>query len=105
MVPFVVQLTGEYVLEILGTIGMGVPGLAAPGSADRRLYGEFIERNPDFFARAERRVVSYWSCYYRWKYEVFGTYPGSALMEAFRAAASEPAGVQWLRHTPPASAT
>ncbi|MFE4631570.1 hypothetical protein [Streptomyces mirabilis] len=23
------------------------------------LYGEFIERNPDFFARTERRVVSY----------------------------------------------
>ncbi|MET7977334.1 hypothetical protein ABZW44_30820 [Streptomyces mirabilis] len=105
VVPFVVQLASEYVLEILDTIGLGVPGLAAPGSADRRRYGEFIERNPDFFARTERRVVSYWSCYYRWKYEVFGTYPGSALMEAFRAAASEHAGVQWPRHTPPPSAT
>ncbi|MFD9285880.1 hypothetical protein ACFWD7_53540 [Streptomyces mirabilis] len=100
-----VQLAGEYVLEILDTIGLGVPGLAAPGSADRRLYGEFIERNPDFFARTERRVVSYWSCYYRRKYEVFGTYPGSALMDAFRVAVSEHAGVQWQRHTPPPSAT
>lgn len=37
VVPFVVQLAGEYVLEILDTIGLGVPGLAAPGSADRTM--------------------------------------------------------------------
>ena len=76
-------------------------GLAVPGSAERRLYGEFITRNPAFFARTERRVVSYWSCYYRWKYPVFGAYPGGALMEAFRAAASEQLGARWPRHTPP----
>ncbi|MFJ1899731.1 MULTISPECIES: hypothetical protein [unclassified Streptomyces] len=99
--PFVVQLTGEYVLEILDVIAQGLVGLAVPGSAQRRLYGEFIARNPAFFARTERRVVSYWSCYYRWKYAVFGTYPGCALMEAFRAAASEHVGARWPRHTPP----
>ncbi|MGW7041415.1 hypothetical protein ACWGDT_01565 [Streptomyces avermitilis] len=101
VVPFVVQLAGEYVLEILDAIGRGLPDLVAPGSVRRGLYGEFIVRNPAFFARTERRVVSYWSCYYRWKYAAFGTYPGSALMEAFRAAASEHAGVRWPRHTPP----
>lgn len=100
VVPFVVQLAGEYVLEILETIGEGLPDLSAPGSACRRLYGEFIVRNPAVFARMERRVVSYWACYYRTKYEVFGTYPGSVLMEAFRAAASEHAGTRWPRHTP-----
>ncbi|WP_329129464.1 hypothetical protein OG727_35835 [Streptomyces caniferus] len=101
VVPFVVQLAGEYVLEILEVIGQGLAGLAVPGSAERRLYGEFITRNPAFFARTERRVVSYWSCYYRWKYPVFGAYPGGALMEAFRAAASEHLGARWPRHTPP----
>ncbi|MFF7880686.1 hypothetical protein ACH40F_09635 [Streptomyces sp. NPDC020794] len=99
--PFVLQLAGEYVLEILDVIGRGLVGLAVPNSAQRRLYGDFIARNPAFFARTERRVVSYWSCYYRWKYTVFGTYPGCALMEAFRAAASEHVGVRWPRHTPP----
>ncbi|WP_030573947.1 hypothetical protein [Streptomyces aureocirculatus] len=99
-VPFVVQLAGEYVLEILEAIGQGLPDLAVPGSARRRLYGEFIVRNPAVFARTERRVVSYWSCYYRSKYEVFDAYPGSSLMEAFRAAASEHAGTGWPRHTP-----
>ncbi|RPK56885.1 hypothetical protein EES43_23210 [Streptomyces sp. ADI96-02] len=101
VVPFVVQLAGEYVLEILEAIGRGLPGLAIPGSAQRRLYGEFIARNPAFFARTERRVVSYWSCYYRWKYGTFGTYPGCVLLEAFRAAVVEQVGAEWPRHTPP----
>ncbi|MER5512839.1 hypothetical protein ABT052_47465 [Streptomyces sp. NPDC002766] len=100
VVPFVVQLAGEYVLEILEAIGRGLPGLAVPGSAQRRLYGEFIARNPAFFARTERRVVSYWSCYYRWKYGAFGTYPGCVLLETFRAAVVEQVGAQWPRHTP-----
>ncbi|WP_405721014.1 hypothetical protein OG607_09050 [Streptomyces sp. NBC_01537] len=100
VVPFVVQLAGEYVLEILEAIGRGLPELAVPGSAQRRLYGEFIARNPAFFARTERRVVSYWSCYYRWKYGAFGTYPGCVLLEAFRAAVVEQVGAQWPRHTP-----
>jgi hypothetical protein len=101
VVPFVVQLTGEYVLEILEVIARGLAGLKVPHSAQRRLYGEFIVRNPAFFARTERRVVSYWDCYYRWKYLEFGAYPGSVLLEAFRDAASEQAGAVWPRHTPP----
>ena len=54
------------------------------------------------FARTERRVVSYWDCYYRWKYPVFGTYPGSILAEAFRSAAS--AISSWERRTSGAAA-
>ncbi|WP_405667876.1 hypothetical protein OG379_37935 [Streptomyces sp. NBC_01166] len=100
-VPFVVELAGEYVLEIIESIGRGLPGLAEPGSTQRHLYGEFIARNPAFFARIERRVVSYWSCYYRWRYGAFGLYPGCVLLEAFRGAVVEQVGAQWPRHTPP----
>jgi hypothetical protein len=71
VVPFVVQLVGEYVLEILQAIRNGVPDLATPGSAPRLLYGEFVARNPSFFARTERRVVSYWSCYHRHQYPAY----------------------------------
>ncbi|MET7366435.1 hypothetical protein ABZS61_11490 [Streptomyces sp. NPDC005566] len=102
--PFVVQLAGEYVLEILEAIGHGLPGLAVPGSAQRKLYGEFIARNPAFFVRTERRAVNYWACHYRWKYPSFGTYPGCALLEAFRTAASEHTGMRWPRNAPPPSA-
>jgi hypothetical protein len=108
VVPFVVQLAGEYVLEIIQAIGRSLPGLAVPGSAQRRLYGEFIARNPAFVARTERRVVSYWSCYHRWKYGAFGTYPGCVLLEAFpgrcggtggRAVAAAHAAPRWWCRT------
>ncbi|MEU8545570.1 hypothetical protein AB0C81_00945 [Streptomyces roseoverticillatus] len=98
--PFVVQLAGEYVVEILEAISRGLPDLTVPHSAQRRLYGEFLARNPAFFARTQRRVASYWSCYYRWKYPWFATYPGSPLMEALRAAASKQTGKPWPRYTP-----
>ncbi|MDO0924079.1 hypothetical protein QQY24_00995 [Streptomyces sp. TG1A-8] len=100
-VPSLVRLAGEYVLQTIGSIGRGLPGLAEPGSTQRRLYGEFIARNPAFFARTERRAVSYWSCYYRWEYGAFGMYPGCVLLEAFRAAVVEQVGAQWPRHAPP----
>lgn len=39
VVPFVVQLTGEHVLQIREAIGRRLPGLAVPGSAPRQPYG------------------------------------------------------------------
>jgi hypothetical protein len=91
VVPFVVHLAGEYVLQIVNAIRDGLPELADPGSAQARLYGEFIIRNPQFFARTERRMVSYWSCYYRWQYREFGSYPGALLLGSLRRAAKEAA--------------
>ncbi|MFH9982220.1 hypothetical protein ACH4ND_23855 [Streptomyces sp. NPDC017179] len=100
VMPYVVQLVGEYVLEILEAIQHGLCDLPSERSAHRLLYGDFIARNPAFFATVERRVVSYWSCYYRWKFPVFGTYPGCRLLELLRAAATDRAGRRWPRHTP-----
>jgi hypothetical protein len=101
VVPFVVQLVGEYVLEILEAIRRDVPDLAAPGSAQRLLYGEFVARNLSFFARTERRVVSYWSCYHRHQYPAFGASPGCPLLTSLRTAAADLTGRPWPRHTPP----
>jgi hypothetical protein len=103
VVPFVVRLAGEYVLEIVQAIAHGLPDLAVPGSVHRGLYGEFVVRNPAFFALTQRRVVSYWTCYYRRTYPAFGTYPAAVLAEAIRSAASEAAGAEWPRHMPPVS--
>jgi len=100
VVPFVVQLAGEYVLEILESIQHGLSDLPSKQSAQRLAYGDFIARNPGFFARTERRVVSYWSCYYQWKFPVFGTYPGCRLLELLRATAIDRTGRPWPRHTP-----
>ncbi|MET8451709.1 hypothetical protein [Streptomyces sp. NPDC005209] len=98
--PFVVQLVGEYVLEILEAIRHDLSSLISVRSAHHLLYGDFIARNPAFFARTERRVVSYWSCYYRWRFPEFGTYPGCRLLDLLRAAATDRTGRPWPRHTP-----
>ncbi|MFD7223960.1 hypothetical protein ACFV9P_23540 [Streptomyces sp. NPDC059892] len=99
-VPFVVQLVGEYVLEILDSIQHGLSDLPSKRSAQLLAYGDFIARNPKFLARTERRVVSYWSRYYRWKFPVFSTYPGCHLLELLRAAAIDRTGRPWPRHMP-----
>jgi hypothetical protein len=57
--PFVVQLAGEYVVEILRTIDQGLPLL------DSSVYREFVRRNPVFLDLTEQRITSYWDCYYR----------------------------------------
>lgn len=101
VVPFVVQLVGEYVMEILEAVRSGISDVAVPGSAQRLLYGNFIARNPSFFARTERRAVSYWSRYYRHEYPAFGNYPGCPLLTTLRAAAADLTGRPWPRHTPP----
>ncbi|WP_421106260.1 hypothetical protein [Streptomyces sp. NEAU-S77] len=101
VVPFVVQLVGEYVVEILEAIRKGISDVATPGSAQWLLYGDFVARNASFFARTERRAVSYWSRYYRHEYPTFGTYPGCPILELLRAAAADRTGRRWPRHTPP----
>jgi hypothetical protein len=57
--PFVVQLIGEYVIEILRAIH----GSRALLSSD--IYAGFLKGNAAFWARTKQRVVSYWDCYYR----------------------------------------
>ncbi|MFN7935641.1 MAG: hypothetical protein U0R19_20085 [Bryobacteraceae bacterium] len=57
--PFVVQLAGEYVVEILERI------LANLAHLDARTYRSFLNENPQFFAKTKQRMISYWDCYYR----------------------------------------
>ncbi|MFI6115677.1 hypothetical protein [Kitasatospora sp. NPDC051164] len=100
VVPFVVQLVGEYVLEILIVICDELRDLAAPGARGHLAYGQFIADNPAFFARTQRRVVSYWSCYYRGAYASFRGYPGCTLLDLLRSAASDSAGHPWPNLAP-----
>ncbi|MEV6196223.1 hypothetical protein AB0M19_27945 [Streptomyces sp. NPDC051920] len=100
VVPFVVQLVGEYVLEILVVICDELRDLAAPGSGGHLAYGQFLVDNPAFFARTQRRVVSYWSCYYRSAYASFRGYPGCTVLDLLRSAASDKAGHPWPDLTP-----
>ncbi|MFJ7298936.1 hypothetical protein [Streptomyces sp. NPDC099088] len=100
VVPFVVQLVGEYVVEILVVICDELRDLAAPGTRGHLAYGQFIVDNPAFFARTQRRVVSYWSCYYRGTYASFRGYPGCTLLDLLRSAASDRARHPWPNLAP-----
>ncbi|MEU6536623.1 hypothetical protein [Streptomyces sp. NPDC047000] len=100
VVPFVVQLAGEYVLEILVVIRDELRDLATPGTRGHLAYGQFIMDNPDFFARTQRRAVSYWNCYHRGTYASFQGYPGCTLLDLLRFTASGRSGRPWPRLAP-----
>lgn len=85
-VPFVVALTGEYVIQILDDIE------AALGGIDAVVMGRFIAENPAYFALTKARVASYWNEYYRPRDADYGRrrtrfprsdYVGFRLIDAF----------------------
>lgn len=76
--PFVMQLCGEYVIEILDAVE------AHSSAMDQRTYGAFFRENPLFFQRTRDRMISYWDCYYRWLYKRETDYVGFRLFDRFR---------------------
>ena len=56
---FVVQLVGEYIVEILEVIRENVHDL------NPEPYRRFLINNPMFVELTRSRVESYWNCYYR----------------------------------------
>jgi len=74
--PFVIQLVGEYVIEILQVVHENLNHLDIP------LYAGFLQANHEFFALTERRVTSYWDCYYRSQQRE--EYVGFQLLKFFR---------------------
>lgn len=76
VVPFVVQLLGEYVIEIVEAIA------AAVSDADPEPLSAFARENPDFMATTRRRATSYWDCYYRRRFPTLQSYPAFVALEA-----------------------
>ena len=84
VVPFVVQLVGEYVIEIIVAIRDALSDLDAPGSTQQALYGRFLAENPAFLELTSQRVASYWDCYYRSSYPSRADYPGFGVLSSLR---------------------
>jgi len=76
VVPFVVQLLGEYVIEIIRVIEENL------GKLDISVYKSFLDANPEFLILTEQRVASYWDCYY--KPEQREGYAGFRVLRFFR---------------------
>jgi hypothetical protein len=73
--PFVVQLLGEHVIEIVHVLEEQLrPGAEIP-------YAEFLNENPVFWQRTRSRVVSYWNCYHRREFPSLGPYPGQRVVD------------------------
>ena len=86
--PFVIQLVGEYVIEILHVISNNLSSFNTPA------YEQFVRSNPEFISLTEHRVMSYWSAYYRhppWKsrraFYKRDEYVGFRLMSFFKSLA------------------
>lgn len=77
-VPYIVQLLGEYVVEIAHAIN------DALSSIDIAPYQCFLAENPGYLATTQRRVISYWSCYYRAAYPDVDTYPPHVALRRLR---------------------
>ena len=86
--PFIVELVGSYVVEILEDIYAGItPELA-------RIIGAFLAENPAYWNTIKSRVTSYWDVYYRprWRNgraERSDDYVGFRLIQQLQAAASQ----------------
>lgn len=87
--PFVVALLGEYIVEIVDSVRTGLAELDTPGTWQWRQYGRFAADNPGFMSLTRERAVSYWNCYYRWRYPDFASCPAAQVLASLRSAAME----------------
>lgn len=76
--PFVLQLLGEYVLEIIRVVEDHSAVLT------RTEYRRFVEENPAFFQLLKQRIASYWNCYYRAMFPQLTDYPAFRIAESFK---------------------
>lgn len=80
VVPFVVQMIGEYVVQIMVDIWKSLDEPTYPHSARARAYTEFVRGNAGFMELTAQRVHSYWDCYFRRQYLSRDHSPGYALL-------------------------
>jgi len=60
IIPFIFQLLGEYVMEILEVLEKHINPTTIHG------YARFITENPKYWIQTESRMISYWNQYYRY---------------------------------------
>jgi hypothetical protein len=73
-IPYVVLLSGEYVVGIVNDICDAIPTL------DRGRYIDFVGENRSLMKRLRAKATSYWNCYYGTTYPQRSTYPGLAFL-------------------------
>lgn len=79
--PFLVQLLGEYVIEIIEVIADAIR------QAPRQSLCDFARENPRFMAITRQRATSYWDCYFRSSFGSLQTYPAITALNGIEAMA------------------
>ena len=70
IIPFVVLLSGEYVVEITEDLASSI------SSRNREGYANFVRENRGVMRRLRSKATSYWNVYYRGSYPTRSVYPG-----------------------------
>lgn len=83
-VPFVIQLLGEYVIEICEEIHRFTDQDLPRRTEMLRGLRSLVAENPDFIVLTEQRATSYWECYYRGPHLYRDTYPALLALRAMR---------------------
>ncbi|MFI5693505.1 hypothetical protein ACIA58_16780 [Kribbella sp. NPDC051586] len=87
IIPFVVQLLGEYVVEICADVERFVLERLPTRPNMVQGFATFLADNPCYAALTEQRATSYWSCYCRRQYPSRQSYPGLVALDALRTTA------------------
>jgi len=74
--PFVVQLLGEYVYEIIEVVAGQLESLP------QGPYRRFCAENPEFLSLTRKRIVSYWDCYHRARVARLADHPSFRVLAA-----------------------
>jgi len=78
--PFVVQLLGEYVIEIIQLLDDHRAVFIGPS------YVSFARQNRAFFQLLRQRILSYWNCYFRHRFQSRDDYPAFRILKLMEAA-------------------
>jgi len=76
--PFLVQLLGEYIYELLPIIDKKV------NNNTLEYYREFKTENPKYWQQTESRIASYWNEYYRYKFPKLKDYLGIEIINRIK---------------------
>ena len=76
--PFLVQLLGEYIYELLPIIDKKV------NNDTLEFYREFKTKNPKYWQQTESRIASYWNEYYRYKFPKLKDYLGIEIINRIK---------------------
>lgn len=73
-IPFIIQLVGEYVYELLPVIDKKI------NENTLDYYAQFRNENPTYWQQTESRMISYWNEYYRDQFPKLKEYLGFEIM-------------------------